>query len=145
MIVSACRVLLLGCLVALSGCTRTPDEQRIRNAMDAMQEALEQGRPGDFMEHVAEDFTGAGGNVDRKGLHDMLRVQVLGNARIGITRGPADIEIQGERATVRVTATFTGGDARWLPERGSVYTLTSGWRKTGGEWRCYNAQWERAL
>ncbi|MBX3693214.1 nuclear transport factor 2 family protein [Dokdonella sp.] len=145
MIVSTCRGLLVGCLVALAACARTPDEQLLREAMDTMQQALEQARPADFMEHVAEDFTGAGGSIDRKGLRDLLRAQMLGNARIGITRGPADIEVHGDRATVRVTATFTGGDSRWLPERGSVYTLTSGWRRTGGKWHCYNAQWERVL
>ena len=129
----------------LASCSRTPDEERIRQAMDAMQEALEQGKPGDFMAYVAEDFTGADGTVDRNGLHNLLRAQVIGNAHIGVTRGPADVEIQADRATVRFSATFTGGSARWLPERGSVYALTSGWRKVDGEWRCFNAQWERTL
>ncbi len=140
------RLLLFACcLSVLAACARTPDEERIRAAMDAMQEALENGRPGDFMEHVAEDFTGAEGRADRESLHNLLRAQVLGNAHIGITRGPADIEISGDRATVRVTATVTGGNARWLPERGSVWAITSGWRKTGGTWHCFNAQWERSL
>ncbi len=129
----------------LAGCAKTPDETRIREAVDAMQEALEQRRPADFMVHVADDFTGAAGNFDRGSLHDLLRAQVLANASIGIATGPLDIELDGERAIVRVTTTFTGGNARWLPERGSVYRLTSGWRRSGDEWQCYNAQWERVL
>lgn len=136
-------VALLCLLVA--ACSRPPDEERIRAAMAAMQEALEGGKPSDFMEHVSADFTGADGSVDREALHNLLRAQVLGNASIGIMTGPVDVERNGDRATVRVTATFTGGNARWLPERGSVYRLTSGWREVEGDWKVFNAQWERAL
>ena len=137
-------LILLLCLL-LAACSRPPDEERIRAAMVAMQQALEGGQPSDFMQHVSTDFTGADGSVDREALHNLLRAQVLGNARIGIMTGPVDVERNGDRATVRVTATFTGGSARWLPERGSVYRLTSGWRQIDGEWKVFNAQWERAL
>ena len=137
--------LLFLLLLGVGGCSRTPDETRIRNAIVSMQEALEQHNPGDFMAFVADDFTGADGSMDRDALHNLLRAQVLANASIGIASGPIDIELHGDRATVRMTATFTGGSARWLPERGSVYTLTSGWRRSGDDWQCFNAQWERAL
>lgn len=133
------------CGVLLAACSRPPEEERIRSAMVQMQEALEGGRPADVMQHVSMDFTGDGGSVDREALHNLLRAQVLGNASIGIMTGPVEIERNGDRATVRVTATFTGGNARWLPERGSVYRLTSGWREVDGEWKVFNAQWERAL
>ncbi len=129
----------------LGACSRTPDEQAIRNAMGEMQEALEAGRPGDFMAHVGEDLAGADAGVDREALHNLLRGQVLANAKIGIVLGPVGVEVRGERATVRVTATFTGGSARWLPERGSIYTITSGWRRSDGEWKCINARWERGI
>ncbi len=131
--------------VLLAACSRPPDEERIRTAIADMQTALEQARPADFMRHVSDDFTGANGSVDRQGLHNLLRAQVVANQRIGIITGPLEIERSGDRVTVHVTATFTGGSARWLPERGSVYRLTSGWREIDGEWRCFNAQWERAL
>lgn len=113
--------------------------------MTQMQAALEAGRPADFMEHVSEDFTGAQGSVDRAALHNLLRGQVLGNAKIGISLGPVDVELRDDRATVRVIATFTGGNGRWLPERGSIYRITSGWRREDGGWMCVNAQWERTL
>lgn len=135
-------LLLPGLLLA---CSRPSDEQKIRAAIAQMQEALEQGKPGDFMRHVADDFTGAQGSVDREALHNLLRAQVLGNARIGITLGPIDVELQNDRATVRLSATVTGGNARWLPERGSIQQITSGWRREGGDWKCINAQWERTL
>jgi ketosteroid isomerase-like protein len=132
-------------LAVSTACSRPSDEVIIRNAIDEMQAALENGKPSDFMSHIADDFTGLDGGVDSASLHNLLRAQVLANSRITITKGPIDVELHGDRATVRFSATVTGGNARWLPERGSVQQLTSGWRRVGADWKCINAQWERTL
>lgn len=126
-------------------CARPPDEEQIRNAIGQMQTAMEAGQPAEFMEHVAEDFTGAEGTADRGRLHDLLRAQVLANARIDVSLGSTEILIQDDRATVTVTVAVSGGNARWLPERAGAYRIVSGWRKESGQWRCINAQWERTL
>ncbi len=139
------RCLVLMLLVAVTACSRTPDEQVLRETVASMQGALESRDPKAFMAGIADDFTGSQGSLDREGLHGMLRAQVLANASIGITTGPLDIAVQGDRATVAFTATFTGGEGRFLPERGSVYAITSGWRRSGDDWVCVNAQWERKL
>lgn len=139
------RLLAAIALLALVGCHSTPDEQRIREAITTMQQAAEARNPRAFMAYVAEDFTGEDGQLDRNGLHNLLRAQVLRNDNIGVTLGPIDVELQGARATVHVSATLTGGSGGLLPQRGSIYAITSGWRKEGGEWRCYNAAWEQKL
>ncbi len=140
------RVIAICVLLAmLVACHRTPDEQLIRNAITAMQQAVETGRPRDFMDYVSSDFSGSDGTVDREGLMNILRVEVLRNERAGVTLGPIDVELHGERATVRVTATLTGGSGGLLPERASVYAITSGWRREGRDWRCYIASWEQKL
>jgi hypothetical protein len=138
----------LACLFfALSAlaCSRSTDEERIRAAISGMQVAMEAGQPGDFMEHVGTDFTGAGGDMDRERLHNLLRAQVLANARIGVTVGPIDVQLQGERATVTFDLALSGGNQRWLPERAGTWRIVSGWREESGQWRCINAQWERTL
>ena len=132
-------------LLQLSACSRPSDEQQVRAAISEMQVAMESGEPADFMQHVADDFTGAEGQLDRRGLHNLLRGQVLTNARIGVTLASVDVELQENRATVKVTATLSGGNGRWIPERGAIYRIESGWRKQDGEWFCVNAQWERSL
>jgi ketosteroid isomerase-like protein len=136
------RVLLASMLLGIAACSRPSDEEQIRAALAAMQEAVESGKPSDFMQFVADDFTGHEGDVDRKALHNLLRVQALGNARIGVTMSSIDVELHGDRATVTVDAVLTGGNGRWLPERGSIRRIQSGWRKSDGEWLCINAQWE---
>ena len=140
---------LISCLVLslllLTSCSRKPDEQRMREAVAAMQTAMETGKPRDFMAFVTTDFTGNQGSVDHDGLFNLLRAIVLRNEKIGVTLGPIDVELQGSRATLHVTATLTGGSGGLLPERGAIYSITSGWRREGADWRCYNAQWEQKL
>lgn len=130
--------------MALAACHRTPDEQRIRESIGAMQQAVEAGKPRDFMAYVTADFNGNDGTVDRGALGNILRVEVLRNERAGVTLGPIDVDLQGDRATVHVTATLTGG-AGLMPESASVYAITSGWRREKSDWRCYNASWEQKL
>jgi hypothetical protein len=132
-------------LFAVIACHRTPDEQRIRESIAAMQHAAETRQPRDFMAYVSKDFTGNEGSVDRDGLLNILRAEVLRNDQAGVALGPIEIEMQGDRAIVRVTATFTASSGGVLPERGSVWSITSGWRHEDKEWRCYNASWEQKL
>ena len=133
------------CTMLLAACARTPDEQRIRNAITAMQQAAEAHQPRNFMAYVSADFTGEDGTVDRAGLGNILRFQVLRNEKVGVTLGPIDIELQDDRATAHVTATLTGGSGGLLPERGAIYSITSGWKRDGKDWLCYNASWAQKL
>ncbi len=139
------RVTLLLLAIVLGACARSTDEEQIRAAISQMQVAIESGEPADFMRHVADDFTGDGGAIDKQGLHNLLRAQALTNASIGISLVSVEVELQGERATVKLTVTMTGGSGRWLPERGSVQQIESGWRRQDGDWLCVNAQWLRTL
>jgi ketosteroid isomerase-like protein len=141
MVLAVAMVVLFGS----SGCTRPNDEQQIRTAMAQMQSTMEAGDPAGFMQHVAEDFVGGSGEFDRNSLHNLLRAQVLANSRISISTGPVDVELHGDRATATLSVTLLGGSGRWIPERGSVHQIVSGWRKQDGDWLCISAQWERAL
>lgn len=131
-------------IVLVSGCTRAPEEQRLRDALDAMQAAVLERRPADFMDRVADDFVGAGG-IDHAALHNLLRAQMLRNASIGATRGPLEIRLQGERAQVDFDLVLTGGSGGILPERAQAYAIRSGWRLEDGEWRLFLAEWEPKL
>lgn len=132
-------------IMLLAACSRSSDEQQLRDAMATMQQAIEDRKPSDFMDYVADDFSAPDASMDRRKIHDFLRLQVLRNQRIGVTSATREIRIDGNRATVTTTATFTGSGGGWMPERGSIYTLTSGWRKDGGEWKLIQATWQRSL
>jgi len=79
--------LAVALILLLAGCARKPDEQRIRDAVSAMQAAMEGADPHAFMSHVTTDFTGNDGTVDRDGLANLLRVVALRNQKIGVTLG----------------------------------------------------------
>jgi len=138
-------LLVFAAVLTLAGCARKPDEQRLRETIAAMQSAVEQSKPRDFIARVATDFTGNEGSVDRDGLGNILRVAALRNEKIGVTIGPIAVQLQGERATADLTATLTGGSGGLLPERGAIYAIHSAWKKDGAEWRLYNATWEQKL
>ncbi len=139
--------LLLAALASmLVACTRTPPEQRLREQISAMQAAIESRDARDFMQGVTDDFAGNAG-MDRAALQQVIRAQVIANLRIGVTLGPAEVQLHedGRRATVRFTAMATGGSGRMLPERGRVYDIETGWRDEDGQWRLYAAQWKPRL
>ena len=141
-LIVACLVVLLPVLCA---CSRSSDEERIRQAMAAMQQAMQERSPRAFMAHVGDDFVGNEAVFDKTALFNLLRVEVLRNDSVGVMLGPIDIELQGDRATAHVVATVTGGSGGLLPEHGAVYDITSGWKRQGREWVCISGRWEQKL
>jgi ketosteroid isomerase-like protein len=133
------------CWVLLTACARVPDEQRIRADIATMQHAIENHDLHGFMDHISGDFTGNDGTADREGLANVLRLEVLRNDEVGVALGPIDVELQDSRATVNLTATFTGGPGSLIPDHAAIYTIRSGWKKEGSQWRCFNATWEQKL
>lgn len=111
--------------------------------LQEMQSAAREGRIGDVMESVADDFVGNQG-LDRAAMHNTLRMAVLGKSSLGVTTGPLRIEMQGNQAAVRFEVMLAGG-GRFLPDSAQTYSVTSGWRVEKGEWRVYYAQWEPML
>jgi len=138
-------VLVCAALLALAACSRTPDDRRIRENILAMQQAAEARDPRQFMDHVTADFSGNQGSVDREGLHNLLRALVLRNEKVGVTLGPIDVAIEGNRATASLIATVTGGQGGILPDHASIYSIKSGWRRDGKDWICFAATWEEKL
>ncbi|MEZ5544515.1 MAG: nuclear transport factor 2 family protein [Lysobacteraceae bacterium] len=141
--IEKCRVswwLVLLAMVALASCSASGPEQRLRERIGDMQQALEAREPATFMRGVAEDFGGRNG-LDRAGVHNLLRVQMLRHQAIGATFGPLDIEIVGDRATVKFTVLTTGGNGL-IPERAQPWRVNSGWRDGSDGWQLIQADWE---
>jgi hypothetical protein len=130
-------------VLAVSACSRTPDETRIRETIAAMESAVETRNPRDFMAHVAEDFAGQEAGFDRPSLHNLLRAQFLRNQSVGVLIGPIEVTIQTPRATATMTVTLSGGAGGLLPERGAIYDVETGWKQVGGDWQCISASWRQ--
>ena len=125
---------------ALSGCGGDDPADALKREIGAMEAAVEAHKPGEFLERVTDDFAGNDGQIDKRMLHGLLASQLLGQESVSVTLGPIDVKMHGaDTATVKVSALLLGG--RWLPERGQTLEIVSGWKKVGGEWRCYAAEW----
>ena len=67
----------------------------------------------------------------------------LSTAVTGVSPGAngLQVELQGDRATVRFSAVASGGSGRWVPDRVQAWEIVSGWREEDGQWRLYYAEW----
>jgi hypothetical protein len=139
------RVLLAGILaVLLSACSRGDPERELRSTISAMAQAVERREPDVFLESVADDFTRESGAFGRQEANRMLAMVYLRNEKVNLTAVVTDVRIDGERAYVRVRVVATGG-AGLLPERGQTWDFDSAWRREGGRWKVYNAEWREGL
>lgn len=141
------RGVFTGCLAALlalaAGCSREPPEQALRGTIAGMQAAAEARDSDALVEPFSEDFVGPEG-MDRDQFRRYLAVIWLRNREVGVSLGPLEVELIGERATVEFTAAATGGEGG-IPDRSQVYRVVTGWRTEGGEWRLISARWEPML
>lgn len=139
-----CVSALLVTSALLVACARSDPERELRETIGAMAAAIEKRDPGVFLEVLADDFTRESGAF---GKHDAKRVlagALLRNEKISVTAVVTDVRIEGERAFAKVRVVATGG-AGLLPERGQIWEFDSAWRREGGRWRVFNAEWREGL
>ena len=127
--------------VALAGaCDRSDPERELRAGIAAMAKAVEQRDPGAFLAAVADDFTRESGAFGKQDARRTLAAVFLRNEKLAVTAVVTDVRIEGERAFARVRVIATGG-AGLLPERGQTWDFDSAWRREGGRWKVFNAEW----
>ena len=139
----ALALLLLGVVLALPGCKRTPPEQALREAIASMQAAGEARDMDALFDPIAEDFAGSQG-MDRKEFRRYMTLMSMSHKSIGVTLGPVDVKLFGDRATANFTAAITGGPG-FLPDQAQVYDIDTGWRLEGEDWKLISAHWKEKL
>ena len=136
-------VLFIGGALAV-GCSRPPADEAIRATIEAMRAAAESRSAAGVLDGIANDFIGNDGTVDRAGLARLLKLEFLRNQAVGVSLGAIDIDVQDDRATATFDMTVSDATRRWLPSGRETYSVTSGWRRDGSRWVCYNARWTGA-
>ncbi|MGH8214281.1 MAG: hypothetical protein ACREPZ_01080 [Rhodanobacteraceae bacterium] len=142
---AACMACLMLALGMLASCHRAPAEQQIHDAIEAAAAAARANDASGVLDVVSGDFTASEGDLDQRGLRRLLAVRALRQDKTGILIGPITFEQKADRMVARFNLVLTGrkqGDL--LPDRSSVYAMTTAWRLEGGEWKCYNAEWTSA-
>ncbi|MDI9240054.1 nuclear transport factor 2 family protein [Lysobacter sp. LF1] len=132
-------------LVAVStGCGRAPPEQRLRETIDALHEAVERKDAAGVRDLLADDFVGPDA-LDRDGVRRMAQVLFLRHGHVGANTGPVAIQMTPGHATARFSVAMTGGSGQLLPDAARLYEVETGWREQDGEWRLISARWEARL
>lgn len=126
--------------VLLVGCARPDSEEQLRAQVAAIETALEARSPDALDDLLAEDFVGPEA-MDRGQARRMAQLAFLRYRDVGVALGPAAVDIEGERATVKLTAMLSGGSGAVLPDSASAYAVESGWRQVGGEWQLLSVEW----
>lgn len=131
--------------VVLWGCSRTTPEQRLRETVAALQAAIEARDAGGIREVLADDFVGPEG-LDRQAAVRMAQASFLRHRDIGVTMaGPLQVRMQPGHATVRFETALTGGSGKLLPDSARLYSVETGWRLDGDDWRLTSASWKPRL
>jgi ketosteroid isomerase-like protein len=139
----AALLLALGAVFA-AGCGRSDPERELRATIDAMAEAIEKREPAVFLDAMADDFSREAGAFGKQDAKRTLVAAILRNEKIHVSAAVTDVRIDGERAFARVRVVATGG-AGLLPERGQTWDFESAWRRDGGQWKVFNAEWREGL
>ncbi len=139
------RALAIAALAALSaGCARSDPERELRATIGAMAAAIERRDPGAFLDALADDFTRESGAFGKNDAKRVLAGALLRHEKISVTAVVTDVRIDGERAFAKVRVAATGG-AGLLPERGQTWEFDCVWRREGGRWRVFNAEWSEGF
>jgi hypothetical protein len=133
---------LLTLVSGLPACQGPQPEQALREQLSQLQQRIEAKEISRAMTVLAEDFTGNDA-MDRTAVHQLLRAQVLARREVGATLGPVAVTMQGQTATASFDVVLTSGDGGLLPETGAAYSVQTGWRADGDDWKLYTAAWQR--
>ena len=137
-------MLLLAAVLLLPACKQhTPPEQALRETIARMQAAGEAHDIDALFEPIAEDFSGSQG-MDRKEFRRYVTLMSMRQNSVGVTLGPIDIKLFGDRATANFTAAITGGPG-FMPNQAQVYEIETGWRLKGDDWQLISARWKEKL
>jgi len=131
-----CALLAIG----LAACHRTPDESRVRQGVEAAEQAAEQADASALDALLSDDFSGNNGEMEHRQIVGLLRAARFRGETIHALTGPIEVEARGERYVARFTVTLTSG-GKLLPAQIGVYRVETAWRKEGREWKCYSATW----
>ena len=137
--------LVLGAALALGGCKKDTEEQKVLRVIDDGVAAIEAGQVGDAMDLVADDFSDENG-TDKGMIKGYLAGQMLRGDRITIVRRDENVKVDGTAATASFDAAIFQGDRAKLkgvvPQRSGTYRFTLTFRKDDGDWLVTKATWK---
>ena len=140
--------LLIGVLLIVSISACNPPltvSQQVIAAIREMETSIENGERRPFIKHVAKDFSGQNGQLNRMELQRLVIFQLNRHQRLNAQLFPISVTETGENtASASFMALITGGPG-WIPDQGQLYDFVASWRFESGDWKLASADWEPIL
>ena len=134
--------LLIATLLVVACSEDLSVEQQIIATLRNMEYAAEQGEHFEFMDYLAESFSGQQGAMDRREFHRFMIFQINQNRRLQAQFFPIFVkEISENNATAHFRILVTGGGGL-LPERGQLFEVNTGWIRPDSGWQLDSADWK---
>ena len=129
------RLLTVLLIAAFSACSPPLTvSQQVIAAIREMETQIENGERRPFISHVAEDFSGQNGQLNRQELQRLVIYQLNRHQRLHAQLFPINVtKTSEEEASATFRALITGGPG-WIPDQGQLYDFETTWRDEGGEW-----------
>jgi hypothetical protein len=116
-------------------------EQQVIAMIREMEARIENGERRPFMSHVAEDFNGQNGLLNRDELQRFVLLQLNQHQRLHAQLMPIHVSETGENtASASFRALITGGP-NWIPDSGQIYDFETHWIRQDDEWLLQSANW----
>jgi hypothetical protein len=142
--IGRCAGLLLAALfmVGLLACSKPLTvEQQIIAVIREMETRIENGERRPFMSHVAADFNGQNGLLNRDELQRFVLLQLNQHQRLHAQLMPIHVTETGDNtASASFRALITGGP-NWIPDSGQIYDFETLWIRQDDEWLLLSANW----
>lgn len=136
-------LLFAGCLFLAVGCSKTPDEEQIRQIIESMTAAMEAGKPAEIAEYLHADFR-ANRQMNAQQVKQMLMMYGLQQKSVSISVVSSETTIDPvytDKAYTVMSVLTTGNSARGMLDNGGLHVVNLEWRKDD-EWKLLKADWE---
>jgi len=138
------RTLPIILILLLTACTRTSDEDLIKQNLDQAIEAVKARQPKKVVEHLTQDFVGQE-QMSNEDVRRFMIAQFFRNQKINIVTTGLNVTVdnaQQAHASFRVVVT---GGMEWIPDRLDYYQVETDWVKQDGDWLIRAATWKPVL
>ena len=116
-------------------------EQQIIAVIREMETRIENAERRPFMSHVAVNFNGQNGLLNRDELQRFVLLQLNKHQRLHAQLMPIHVSETGENtASASFRALITGGP-NWIPDSGQIHDFETHWVRQDDEWMLLGANW----
>ena len=137
------RLFVIATLVAGCG-DKSSVEQQVIAVINDMESRVEAGERGPFMDHVASEFVGQGGEMGHDQLSAFMLLQIRRYRNLEVQLLPIDVIDGGNGvADARFQVLVLGGPGL-VPETGQLYQVETRWELRGDNWLLIRANWRPA-